>query len=175
MYNFKRNGVRGHKLSFIERHITYPVKNFFNQDISIKTVFWTLLIVIFVGTGMGFRSLFPWLSEASVRIETARAETPKSMIEYVLMETRRAGMDSDKVALLISCESGWREDAMLINKGGSLGVDLGLWQINTKFHPEVSKSCSLDYKCATLAAIKIWNDSGKSFKEWSCAKKLNMR
>lgn len=89
-----------------------------------------------------------------------------SMIDYVLNEVEQAGYDKYRVYNLIHCESHWDDQAVGVNARPSLGVDLGLWQINTKFHKEVSPACSFDYKCQTKEAIRILNERG--FKEWSC-------
>jgi hypothetical protein len=94
------------------------------------------------------------------------------MKDWVLNEVRKAGIDEYKVWALVNCESRWNADASLINYSGRQGVDRGLFQINDKYHPEVSNACSYDYKCATKEAIRIIKKHG--FKEWVCAKKLGL-
>lgn len=94
--------------------------------------------------------------------------------DYVLEEVKKVGIDEYKVwALLTMCENrSWNKEATLINRGGELGIDRGLWQINSKFHPEVSNSCAYDYRCSTKEAIRIIKERG--FKEWTCGKKLGL-
>ncbi|MBN1325980.1 transglycosylase SLT domain-containing protein [Candidatus Falkowbacteria bacterium] len=50
---------------------------------------------------------------------------------------------------IIKCESSWRPDA--INWSSR---DYGLWQINLRHNPEVTKECALDIDCATKWAIE---------------------
>ena len=50
---------------------------------------------------------------------------------------------------IIRCESSWRPDA--INWSSR---DYGLWQINLRHNPEVTKECALDADCATKWAIE---------------------
>ena len=79
---------------------------------------------------------------------------------------RDYGIDVEYASKLIQCESSWNPKAIHYNKDS---VDRGLWQINSAFHPEVSKECSLDSTCSTIEAVRIIKSKG--FKEWTCISK----
>jgi len=49
--------------------------------------------------------------------------------------------------------------------GNSHGIDRGLWQINSYWHPEVSASCALSASCNARAAARI-SSYGKSWSQW---------
>ena len=104
----------------------------------------------------------------SVSVVSAKEVEKLSMRDYVLNEVEKAGLDKFRAYALIACESSWNPEAKLINKGGKLGTDRGLWMISDKFHPEVSNSCAYSPECSTKAAIKILKKSG--WKEWVCGK-----
>jgi len=88
---------------------------------------------------------------------------------YVLKEIYKAGLNPDEAEAIINCESKWNADAHAINWNGKQGIDRGLWQINSLYHPEVSNECSYDYKCSTKEAIRIYKDRG-NWSAWSCSK-----
>ena len=88
------------------------------------------------------------------------------IVKYVLLEVYKASLDPIKAITVIDCESKWNLDAVSVNKNGS--IDRGLWQINNKFHPEVSNLCSFSLECSTQAAIKIIKKSG--WGQWVCSK-----
>lgn len=97
-------------------------------------------------------------------------ENELPMQEWVLNEAEKAGIDPYKVYMLVHCESRWNPEAIYINKGGS--VDRGLFQINNKYHPEVSNSCAWSWKCSTEQAIRIIKERG--FGEWTCGVKYGL-
>ena len=111
------------------------------------------------------------LNLSTQSIQTQK-ESSLSIKDYVMSESRKAGIDEYKVYMIIQAESKWNPEATLINKGGSLGIDRGLFQINSKFHPEVSNSCAYDYKCSTKEAIRIIKKHG--FKEWTTGVQLGL-
>ena len=102
--------------------------------------------------------------------EVAEAKTEPSMKEWVLEEVKNAGIDPYEAYMIINCESRWNDQAIngSHNNGGN-GTDLGLWQINTKYQPQVSPKEALDYKLATKYAIEIYKARGNR-SAWSCAK-----
>lgn len=61
-------------------------------------------------------------------------------------------------------ESGGNTQATHTNTDGS--IDRGLFQINNRWHPDVTDACAFDPVCATQAALKISN-GGTSFGAWS--------
>jgi hypothetical protein len=49
--------------------------------------------------------------------------------------------------------------------GNTRGIDRGLWQINSYWHPEVSASCALSASCNARAAARI-SSKGTSWTQW---------
>ena len=84
----------------------------------------------------------------------------------------RAGFSGDRLVTAVAVgmgESSCRPDAYLSNgptKGCPNGsVDRGLWQINSCWHPSVSKSCAYDAQCNANAAYRI-SSKGTNFRPW---------
>ena len=85
----------------------------------------------------------------------------------------RAGFSGDRLVTAVAVgmgESSCRADAQNANgptKGCPNGsVDRGLWQINSCWHPSVSKSCAYDAQCNANAAYRI-STKGTNFKPWA--------
>lgn len=91
-------------------------------------------------------------------------EEPMDMKEWVKWKTSQAGLKWEDVKCLIDHESGWREMAYFINKGGK-SLDRGLWMWNDKWNSHVTNECSFDYKCSTIAAIKKIKHDG-NYNAW---------
>merc|ERR1712170_258769 len=51
-------------------------------------------------------------------------------------------------------------NAQYVNGPGS--IDRGLWQINSKYHPECSDSCAYSCSCNAGCAVNVWKSSGWS-------------
>ena len=84
----------------------------------------------------------------------------------------QAGFSGDRLVTAVAVgmgESSCRPDAHNANgptKGCPNGsVDRGLWQINSCWHPSVSKSCAYDAQCNANAAHRI-SAKGTNFKPW---------
>lgn len=101
--------------------------------------------------------------------EVAMAKEELPMKDWVLNEVKNAGLNEYEAYVIINCESRWNPDNTYNN--GDYGIDRGLWQINSKYHPEVSNSCSYDYKCATKEALRIYKERG-NWSAWVCSNKL---
>jgi hypothetical protein len=52
----------------------------------------------------------------------------------------------------------------------TLGVSVGLWQINLKAHPEYSQQALLDPQTNANAAFDVYQAAGNSFSPWSTYK-----
>jgi hypothetical protein len=85
----------------------------------------------------------------------------------------RAGFSGDRLVTAVAVgmgESSCRPDAQNSNgptKGCPNGsVDRGLWQINSCWHPSVSKSCAYDAQCNANAAYRI-SGQGANFRPWA--------
>lgn len=80
----------------------------------------------------------------------------------------RAGFSGhalDTIVAIAMGESGLRPDATN-TAGNSAGVDRGIVQINSAYHPEVSDACAFDPECAFQQAYRI-SSSGARFTPWS--------
>ena len=84
----------------------------------------------------------------------------------------RAGFSGERLVTAVAVgmgESSCRPDAYLSNgptKGCPNGsTDRGLWQINSCWHPSVSKSCAYDAQCNANAAYRI-SSGGANWKPW---------
>src|SRR3712207_8953239 len=84
----------------------------------------------------------------------------------------RAGFSGDRLVTAVAVgmgESSCRPDVARSNgptKGCPKGsVDRGLWQINSCWHPSVSKSCAYDAQCNANAAYRI-SSGGRNWKPW---------
>jgi len=83
-----------------------------------------------------------------------------------------AGFSGNRLVTAVAvgmAESGCRPTAYLSNgptKGCSKGsVDRGLWQINSCWHPSVSRNCAYDAQCNANAAYRI-SSGGATWKPW---------
>lgn len=65
---------------------------------------------------------------------------------------------------LAYCESRLNPDAINYNQGH--GTDRGIYQINDKYHPEVSDECAYDLECATKWTM--WRINSGYQEEWAC-------
>lgn len=52
----------------------------------------------------------------------------------------------------------------------TLGVSVGLWQVNLKAHPEYQSVNLMDPQTNANAAFAIYNSAGKTFSPWSTYK-----
>ena len=84
----------------------------------------------------------------------------------------RAGFSGERLVTAVAVgmgESSCRPDAHNANgptKGCPNGsTDRGLWQINSCWHPSVSKSCAYDAQCNANAAYRI-SSGGANWKPW---------
>jgi hypothetical protein len=112
----------------------------------------------------------------SPKVQTVTAETPEptDMRDWVLWKVKEAGIDPYEAYSIINCESLWNPE-QLQWKANDNGVDIGLWQINSYHQKQVKPSCSLDYKCATEEAIKIYQKRGNNWSAWNCAKIVGLK
>lgn len=129
------------------------------------------LIIGFIIYGismLGINTIIDWAKslEKAFLVENAKAIEIITWEDEVRSILERSGINVDFADRLIQCESTWNPEAIHYNKGS---VDRGLWQINSFFHPEVSKECAFDPACSTVESIKIIKSRGWS--EWSCVSK----
>lgn len=75
-----------------------------------------------------------------------------------------AGTPQANGIAVVCAESGRRTDAVYVNTDGSR--DRGLWQINDRWHPEVTDEMAFDAKIATREALRI-SQGGTDYSPWS--------
>ncbi len=76
-----------------------------------------------------------------------------------------AGFANREVAIaVILAESGG--DPLAKNVNSPTSIDRGLWQISSKWHPEVADDCAYDPACSTQKAKRISN-GGVDYTQWT--------
>jgi len=113
-------------------------------------------------------------------LRTTQAKAPEDYIHGKLPESTNAKLTvpmqirllakqenfqwPDYLVRLAYCES--RFDTSAINENGGHSLDRGLFQINKKYHPEVSNECAFDLTCSTKwTMMRITNGYQH---EWMC-------
>lgn len=134
-------------------------------SIKIVLMFASFGALLIAGLGGSF-----FFGEFDVKYVEASEIPEQTIIEYIITETKEAGMNLNDVVKIISCESGFKTDVVVIEPNKSLSY--GIWQINS-VHKDISNADKLDYKKATDYAIKLWQKQG--WAPWSCAAKLGIK
>ena len=81
--------------------------------------------------------------------------------------TRSLGFADAKLAAAVAmAESSGRVRARNRNEGKRPSVDRGLFQINSRWHPEVSRACAFRARCNARAALRI-SDGGRDWRQWA--------
>jgi hypothetical protein len=96
--------------------------------------------------------------------EVSNPETIDQMIDRIAKEENFQWVSFFKK--LVYCES--RYDQYAINNNGAYGVDRGLLQINTKYHPEVSNEQAFDLDFSIRWSMRRIQNGFQS--EWMCNK-----
>ena len=116
----------------------------------------------------GWMMEFPEYVNAEVNV-IKPVEDNRTIQEKIWEMLDEYGLSLDekiKFVNVISCESRWNEYAINKNKDGSF--DLGLFQVNEKYHPQYGRECLMDLECNLKAAMEIYKKSG--FGAWVCSK-----
>ena len=105
----------------------------------------------------------------------ARAQEVEAqgVMEYIIRETKEAGMNVDDVVKVLAYESRFNPEFMLPNNDKVKSVDRGIWAINSYHHKEVSNACAYSVSCSTKEAIRIWKEKG--WGEWLGAKHVGVK
>ena len=112
-------------------------------------------------------------ARAETLVSPISSPTGGSDIDIIWAVAEKRGFkkeDTYKLLKIADCESNLNQWAINKNRDGSL--DLGLYQINEKYHPEYGRECLFNIACATNAAIDIANAWG-GFEAWTCARLIN--
>lgn len=92
-------------------------------------------------------------------------KTNLTTVERIKMASRGYKYQ-DYLLRLAFCES--RFDSHALNSNGEYGIDRGVFQINSKYHPEVSTEQAMSVEFATKWTMAMI-DKGQQ-KQWSCDK-----
>lgn len=101
-------------------------------------------------------------------------QTPKSKDTLSPEEIARVAYDAgfktqttlSRAVAVALAESSGKIRATHTNSDSSRSIDRGLWQINSKWHPEVSEADAFNPPAAAAAAYRISN-GGKSWSAWA--------
>ena len=123
---------------------------------------------------LGIVAVMAFVALALPAPATAAADTSAEAAADLCAEVgSRAGFRGDRLVTAVAVgmgESSCRPNAQNANgptKGCPNGsVDRGLWQINSCWHPSVSRSCAYDAQCNANAAYRI-SAQGSNFRPWA--------
>ena len=134
---------------------------------SIVTFAIILTIYMNLPLQLNFEPLGAFVEEASAmelpepeELEAVTGETPESIIREL------GGVHTEYLLKLAMCESSMRPDV----RGEVDSRDRGLFQINSRWNPDVTDECAFDVRCATewtigeLEANRAW--------KWVCNDKI---
>ncbi len=96
-----------------------------------------------------------------IRIEGVKETLDMYIAIYGLQDQREA------LYYTIEGESGWCANTQGDFFGGKPHA-FGCWMIWPEYHPEVTKACANDFKCATEFVMKKWKVG--QYYLWTCAK-----
>ena len=94
-------------------------------------------------------------------------------LSQIITLLQQAGFNGDALnyaVKIMGCESGYNPNAL--NTQGENSI--GLMQINLDAHPEFSNLDLYDPLTNLKAAYQIFVKAGYNFKDWTCAKNLNL-
>ena len=123
----------------------------------------------------------PVLEAKEIPKEVLPTPTPiLSEKELILKEIKDVFGEHSEEAMRIltdpECHENLYLDPKAVNDNqvwGGVGVDKGLYQINSFYHPEVSDECAFNYKCNIAYAYKLFKARG-DFSAWTCGKVLGL-
>lgn len=94
------------------------------------------------------------------------ADVTETQAFYYAGQAGFQGLDRVIAVAIAEAESGLNSK-ITNTAGNSAGVDRGIMQINSYYHPEVSNAQAFDPQQAFNAAYKIYQQSGNTFKQWA--------
>ena len=136
------------------------------------------ILAIALGTFIGIRLLGlkppkveamidPYISSSNVSPTPILCPTSVVLRQEIIQYIRCKDWPDEEALAIAMCESKLNVDAINLNKSHSL--DRGIFQINQKFHTEVTNECAFNAKCNIDAAYNIWKKNG-NFNQWVCKK-----
>ena len=95
------------------------------------------------------------------------AKLSRSEIAGYAVQAGFSGQDLDIAVAIALAESGGDPDVL---GDLSLGISVGLWQVNLRWHPEYTEAELRDPQTNANAAYKIYSAAHHSFTPWSTYK-----
>jgi len=119
----------------------------------------------------------PVVEAQEVIPEVSPTPTPVlSEKEQIIQEINQVfGVDADKAFLILQgkeCAENRTLNPLAKNDNtiwGGVGIDRGIFQISSYYHPSVSDECAYDFKCNTAYAHKLFKARG-NFSAWTCGR-----
>jgi hypothetical protein len=108
-----------------------------------------------------FRVQVPKKTEEQIKIEGVKETLDMYIAIYGLQADREA------IYYTIQGESGWCANLKGDLIHGKYHAE-GCWMIWQEYHPELSKACINDFKCATEFVMKKWK--AEHYDLWTCAR-----
>ena len=94
------------------------------------------------------------------------------MEEYLISALEQADLSVIEAFKVIDCENKkWDAETVYVNTDKSL--DIGLFQLNSKWHPYISIMDKFDWKKNIDYAIQLRLKDG-SYRQWTCGKNLGL-
>ncbi|MCK4415505.1 MAG: transglycosylase SLT domain-containing protein [Candidatus Eisenbacteria sp.] len=133
------------------------VLKFFGIDGLVGTILTTIVLFYF-----GKKEVVDKIREK--HLPEAKSETVEEAIKRIANDE---GVDPNLAVRVAKCESGLDPGAININPRGSR--DRGLFQINDRWHPEVSDECAFDVERSTRFFCQAFKNGNLSW--WDATRK----
>lgn len=154
-----------------------------NEDFNFTTrigILFSLIFIMLVFMGSCVEDEPNLISPVSFKAVEAQEPTPTPILsqkELIVQEINQVfGVDADKAFLLLQGKE-CAENRYLNPKAqnnnyewGGLGIDRGIFQINSYYHPSVSDECAYDFKCNIKYAKRMFINNKGSFQRWTCGR-----
>ncbi len=102
-------------------------------------------------------------------VEAAGGTLTADQIRQLATNAGFQGWDLETAVAVAFAESSGNPDSV---GDLTLGVSIGLWQVNLKYHPEYTRDELLDPQTNANAAYAIYSAAGNTFRPWSTFKNL---
>lgn len=140
----------------------YNTKKRKEQMMFYKIIIASLMLAVVVIGAVGTYTNNTLASEVPYVTVSKETETLEQMVERVAKEEDFKWVGYMK--RLIYCESRW--DVYALNDNGAYGIDRGLLQWNTKYHPEITNEMAFNPEISVREAMRLIKNGGQ--KQWSC-------
>ena len=153
------------------KHRKYYAKKLTKREkaVRIKSFLLTILILSIAFAGYwGYMSYWPIYTHAAIAIERPKIDArtlPDHVWDILTEEYNLTLTEKIKALSIIDCESKWNPYAINKNLDGS--YDIGLWQLNEKYH-DITRECGFDVYCSTRYAMDKIYLPQKNWDAWIC-------